>query len=173
MQADQGLVQAYLDNSVTSLHWNNAVMSYRELLEGYHDFLLCARHRLAPPDAHELAVTIPARMWERGFLPFIATCMSVQSRNDPHVSEHISTFLLLAYNMAALLLEVVPELQDHWLEHLGHLAGYRANMEFPRTEERYHWLSVSRSWYFEACWATFGRYRVSSIAATHYHNTYN
>jgi hypothetical protein len=60
------------------------------------------------------------------------------------------SFVYLAYQMMALLMESVPAFHETWIECLGDLARYRMAIEEVDMKDRETWSNVARMWYNRA-----------------------
>lgn len=127
--------------------WQALIALHRTLLYEHHDFLMATQHPAATPALRALAAkhTMPARMWKHGIHAFL----EVLRCHRPHSQEHMLSFIILAYQMTALLYETVPSFTDTWIECLGDLARYRMAIEEDR-EVHSQWGSVAARWYNKA-----------------------
>lgn len=85
---------------------------------------------------------MPARMWRHGIHAFL----EVLRHRRPESQDYMLSFVYLAYQMMALLLETVPGFTDTWIECLGDLARYRMAIEEER-EAHSTWGGVAARWY--------------------------
>lgn len=126
-------------------HWQALIALHRTLLHEHHDFLLASQHPSTSPATRRLAAkyTMPARMWKHGIYAFL----ELLRQGLPQTLDHMLAFIYLAYQMLALLYEVVPSFKGTWVECLGDLARYRMAIEDKDIKDREIWLRNSRSWY--------------------------
>lgn len=132
----------------TSEHWQALVALHRTLLHEHHDFLLASQHPSANSALRKLAAkySMPGRMWKHGIHSFL----ELMRRYLPESREYMIAFILLAYQMMALLYETVPAFEQTWIECLGDLGRYRMAVEDDDYRDRETWGSVARSWYSKA-----------------------
>ena len=127
--------------------WQALHALHRTLLYEHHDFLMATQHPSATPGLRQLAVkyTMPARMWKHA----IHAYLEVLRYHRPESQDSMVSFIHLAYQMMALLLETVPAFVDTWTECLGDLARYRMAIEEDR-ESHVQWGMVAARWYLTA-----------------------
>ena len=132
----------------TSEHWQALVALHRTLLHEHHDFLLASQHPSANSALRKLAAkySMPGRMWKHGIHSFL----ELMRRYLPESREYMIAFILLAYQMMALLYETVPAFEQTWIECLGDLGRYRMAVEDDDYRDRETWGGVARSWYSKA-----------------------
>ena len=132
----------------TSEHWQALVALHRTLLHEHHDFLLASQHPSANSALRKLAAkySMPGRMWKHGIHSFL----ELMRRYLPDSREYMIAFILLAYQMMALLYETVPAFEQTWIECLGDLGRYRMAVEEDDYRDRETWGGVARSWYSKA-----------------------
>ncbi|KAL9096458.1 MAG: hypothetical protein Q9165_001455 [Trypethelium subeluteriae] len=135
----------------TSDHWKALVALHRTLLYEHHDFLLASQdptknalRRLAAK------YSMPGRYWKHGIHSFLELV-----RRLPKSSEHYVPFVLLAYQMMALIYETVPVPtvsfpEQTWIEHLRDLVRYYRDVEDTDYRDRETWESISRFRYRKA-----------------------
>jgi hypothetical protein len=130
----------------THTHYQALITLHRTLLHEHHDFLLASQHPSAGPALKRLALkySMPARMWKHGIFSFL----ELLRHRLPETMDYLISFLILAYQMIALLYETVPAFEDTWIECLGDLARYR--MAIDETRDRDIWQGVARHWYTKA-----------------------
>ncbi|OQO13708.1 hypothetical protein B0A48_01938 [Cryoendolithus antarcticus] len=135
---------ADLQENLTPEQWQALIALHRTLLYEHHDFLMATQHPAATPALRGLATKycMPARMWKHGIHAFL----EVLRHRRPQSQEYMLSFIYLAYQMMALLLETVPGFTDTWTECLGDLARYRMAIEEDK-ESHAAWGDVARSWY--------------------------
>nr|OQO29221.1 hypothetical protein B0A51_07766 [Rachicladosporium sp. CCFEE 5018] len=135
---------ADLQETLTPEQWQALIALHRTLLYEHHDFLMATQHPAATPALRGLATKycMPARMWKHGIHAFL----EVLRHRRPQSQEYMLSFIYLAYQMMALLLETVPGFTDTWTECLGDLARYRMAIEEDK-ESHAAWGDVARSWY--------------------------
>ncbi|PTB73191.1 hypothetical protein M440DRAFT_1472444 [Trichoderma longibrachiatum ATCC 18648] len=94
--------------------WTPLVPLHRALLHEHHDFFLASQHPTATPALRRLApkYAMPARMWRHGIHSFL----ELLGQSLPALMEHMLAFIYLAYNMMALLYEIVPAFEDTWIK---------------------------------------------------------
>ncbi|KAF2228914.1 hypothetical protein EV356DRAFT_537688 [Viridothelium virens] len=136
------------DQRFTSEHWQALVALHRTLLHEHHDFLLASQHPSANSALRKLAAkySMPGRMWKHGIHSFL----ELMRRYLPESREYMIAFILLAYQMMALLYETVPAFEQTWIECLGDLGRYRMAVEDDDFRDRETWGGVARSWYSKA-----------------------
>ena len=129
-------------------HWQALVALHRTLLHEHHDFLLASQHPSANSALRRLAAkySMPGRMWKHGIHSFL----ELMRRYLPDSREYMIAFILLAYQMMALLFETVPAFEQTWIECLGDLGRYRMAVEDDDFRDRETWGAVARSWYSKA-----------------------
>lgn len=130
---------------LSSDYWNAFITLHKSLLHEHHDLLLVSQHPSASPELRQLTHAMPIRMWEHGVHSFL----ELLRRRLPGSLEHMLTFILLAYQMMAVLYEAVPAFENVWIECLGELGRYRMAIE-EDLEARKTWTEVARSWYSKA-----------------------
>ncbi|OQN97962.1 hypothetical protein B0A48_16267 [Cryoendolithus antarcticus] len=135
---------ADLQENLTAEQWQALIALHRTLLYEHHDFLMATQHPAATPALRGLATKycMPARMWKHGIHAFL----EVLRHRRPQSQEYMLSFIYLAYQMMALLLDTVPGFTDTWTECLGDLARYRMAIEEDK-ESHAAWGDVARSWY--------------------------
>ncbi|KAH9908665.1 hypothetical protein F4778DRAFT_357381 [Xylariomycetidae sp. FL2044] len=136
------------DTKLNNEQWQALIALHRTLLHEHHDFFLASQHPSASPALRRLAskYAMPARMWRHGIHSFL----ELLRHRLPASSEHMLSFIYLAYSMMALLYETVPASEDTWVECLGDLGRYRMAIEEDDKKDREVWTSVSRHWYSKA-----------------------
>ncbi|KAI9691549.1 MAG: hypothetical protein M1822_007620 [Bathelium mastoideum] len=141
-------MQMSADQKFTSEHWQALVALHRTLLHEHHDFLLASQHPSANSALRKLAAkySMPGRMWKHGIHSFL----ELMRRYLPESKEYMIAFILLAYQMMALLYETVPAFEQTWIECLGDLGRYRMAVEDDDYRDRETWGGVARSWYSKA-----------------------
>ncbi|KAL9097512.1 MAG: hypothetical protein Q9165_000408 [Trypethelium subeluteriae] len=141
-------MQMSSDQRFTSEHWQALVALHRTLLHEHHDFLLASQHPSANSALQRLAAkySMPGRMWKHGIHSFL----ELMRRYLPESREYMIAFILLAYQMMALLYETVPAFVQTWIECLGDLGRYRMAVEDDDFRDRETWGGVARSWYSKA-----------------------
>ncbi|KAI9711969.1 MAG: hypothetical protein M1820_001677 [Bogoriella megaspora] len=136
------------EQQFTSEHWQALVALHRTLLHEHHDFLLASQHPSANSALRRLAAkySMPGRMWKHGIHSFL----ELMRKHLPGSREYMIAFILLAYQMMALLYETVPAFEQTWVECLGDLGRYRMAVEDDDFRDRETWGGVARSWYSKA-----------------------
>ncbi|PGH16873.1 hypothetical protein AJ79_01517 [Helicocarpus griseus UAMH5409] len=121
---------------------------HRTLLHEHHDFFLASQHPSASPALRKLATkyAMPARMWKYG----IHSYLELLSHSLPNSSDHMLPFIYHAYSLLLLLLEIVPALQDTWIECIDDLSRYRMVVEDGDIRDQKVWTRVARYWYNKA-----------------------
>ncbi|SMR50448.1 unnamed protein product [Zymoseptoria tritici ST99CH_3D1] len=124
--------------------WQALIALHRTLLYEHHDFLMATQHPSATEALRGLATkySMPARMWRHGIHAFL----EVLRHRRPASQDYMLSFIYLAYQMMALLLETVPSFTDTWIECLGDLARYRMAIEEEK-EAHATWGGVAARWY--------------------------
>lgn len=124
--------------------WQALIALHRTLLYEHHDFLMATQHPSASDSLKTLATkySMPARMWKHGIHAFL----EVLRHRRPDSQDYMLAFVVLAYQMMALLFETVPCFTDTWIECLGDLARYRMAIEDDR-EMHAVWGGVAARWY--------------------------
>ena len=124
--------------------WQALIALHRTLLYEHHDFLMATQHPSASENLKALATAhcMPARMWKHGIHAFL----EVLRHRRPESQDYMLAFVVLAYQMMALLFETVPCFTDTWIECLGDLARYRMAIEDDR-EMHAVWGGVAARWY--------------------------
>ncbi|KAF3031255.1 hypothetical protein E8E12_001203 [Didymella heteroderae] len=90
--------------------------------------------------------TMPARMWKHGIHSFLELLrQDIEKRK-----EYMLAFIILAYQMVALLYETVPAFENTWIECLGDLGRYRMTIEETDISHRETWRKIAWSWYSKA-----------------------
>ncbi|KAK6435010.1 hypothetical protein LTR95_008806 [Oleoguttula sp. CCFEE 5521] len=135
---------ADLQGKLSAEQWQGLIALHRTLLYEHHDFLMATQHPAATLALRGLATKycMPTRMWKHGMHAFL----EVLRHRRPQSQEYMLSFIYLAYQMMALLLETVPSFTDTWTECLGDLARYRMAIEEDK-ESHSAWGNVARSWY--------------------------
>ncbi|KAK7425954.1 hypothetical protein QQZ08_007536 [Neonectria magnoliae] len=135
-------------NTLNNEQWQALIALHRTLLNEHHDFFLASQHPSASAPLRRLTTkyAMPARMWKHGIHSFL----ELLRHRSPPSSEHMRTFIYLAYSMMALLFETVPTFEDTWIECLGDLPRYRMAIEDDDIRDREVWTGVSRHWYSKA-----------------------
>ncbi|EXJ62667.1 hypothetical protein A1O7_03105 [Cladophialophora yegresii CBS 114405] len=128
--------------------WQALIALHRTLLHEHHDFFLASQHPTASPALRRLPAkyAMPARMWRHGIHSFL----ELLRHRLPYSLEHMLSFVYLAYQMMALLMESVPAFHETWIECLGDLARYRMAIEEADLRDRETWANVARMWYNRA-----------------------
>ena len=139
-----GYQQSELPSTLSQDQWQALISLHRLLLHKHNDFFLASQHPSASVALKKLSerYAMPARMWRHGIHSFL----EFLRHRLPDSSEHILTFLHLAYTMMTLLLESVPAFKNTWFECLGDLARYSMAVNPP---ERETWAGVARYWYLQ------------------------
>ncbi|RMZ74109.1 telomerase-binding est1a [Pyrenophora seminiperda CCB06] len=134
--------------NLASDHWQALIALHRTLLHEHHDFFLASQHPSSPPALRRLVgkYSIPMRMWNHGIYSFL----ELLRRRLPESKDYMLAFVYLAYQMVALLYEVVPAFEDTLIECLGDLGRYRMVIEDEDVRDRETWAGVARSWYVKA-----------------------
>ena len=124
--------------------WQALIALHRTLLYEHHDFLMASQHPSATEELKGLALkySMPARMWKHGIHAFL----EVLRHRRPDSQDYMLAFVVLSYQMMALLFETVPCFTDTWIECLGDLARYRMAIEDDR-EMHAVWGGVAARWY--------------------------
>ncbi|OQN95238.1 hypothetical protein B0A48_18630 [Cryoendolithus antarcticus] len=135
---------ADLQEKLSPEQWQALIALHRTVVYEHHDFLMATQHPAATPALRGLATKycMPARMWKHGIHAFL----EVLRYRRPESQEYMLSFIYLAYQMMALLLETVSSFTDTWTECLGDLARYRMAIEEDK-ESHAAWGDVARSWY--------------------------
>ncbi|KAK7393997.1 hypothetical protein QQX98_013216 [Neonectria punicea] len=140
-------------NTLNNEQWQALIALHRTLLHEHHDFFLASQHPSASVPLRRLATkyAMPARMWRHGIRSSLEVLRhrELLRHRPPPSSEHIATFLYLAYGIMLLLYETVPTSEDTWTECLGDLARYRMAID-DDIRDREVGTSVSRHWYSKA-----------------------
>ena len=120
---------------------------HRTLLYDHHDFLMATQHPVATPELRGLAAKekMPARLWKHGVHNFL----ELLRRRRSEAQDYMMQFLILSYQMMALLYETVPAFLDIWIECLGDLARYRMAVEEDKDVHAL-WGVTAASWYLMA-----------------------
>ena len=116
-----------------------------KLKESHHAFLLASQHPAATLSQRDVDSSMPLRMWKHG----AQTYLEVLRFYLPDSSEHMLAFILQAYVMFGLLLEMVPKFTNTWLEVLGDICWYGTVLP-PHTEIDNDWTKLSWDWYQKA-----------------------
>ena len=126
--------------------WQALIALHRTLLYEHHDFLMATQHPSASPPLKAEALapkySMPARMWKHGIHAFL----EVLRHRRPDSEDYMLAFVVLAYQMMALLYEAVPCFTETWIECLGDLARYRMAIEDDQ-ETHALWGDVAAHWY--------------------------
>lgn len=132
-------------SSLTHQQWQALIALHKTLLHEHHDSFLASQHPSASPALSRLAATysMPARMWRHGIHSFL----EVLRHKLPEDLNHMLAFIYIAYSMLSLLYEMVPSLEDTWIECLGDLNRYRMAIEDNNLRDRETWSGVARLWY--------------------------
>ncbi|KAK1980232.1 hypothetical protein LZ30DRAFT_135630 [Colletotrichum cereale] len=151
IEVDEAQSSASMGESEPRLNneqWQALIALHHTLLHEHHDFFLASQHPSASPALHRLASkdAMPARMWRYGIHSFL----ELLRHQLPDSSEHMLSFIHLAYSMMALFHETVPTFKDTWIECLGDLGRYWMAIEDDDCKDREVWTSVSRHWYIKA-----------------------
>lgn len=117
--------------------------AHRTLLHEHHDFHRASRHPSATEELKGLAVeyNLPARMWKHGIRAFL----EVLCHRRPDSQDYMLAYVVLAYQMTALLYETVPCFADVWIACLGDIARFRMDIE-DDPEMRSVWNDVEARW---------------------------
>ncbi|KAG7402699.1 Telomerase-binding protein EST1A [Fusarium oxysporum f. sp. rapae] len=136
------------NSKLDDVQWQALIALHRTLLHEHHDFFLASQHPSASPALRRLAskYAMPARMWRHGIHSFL----ELLRHRLPASREHMLTFLILAYQMMALLYETVTAYEDTWIECLGDISRYRMAIEDDDIQIREQWTGVGRRWYSKA-----------------------
>lgn len=140
-----GYQQSELPSMLAKDQWQALSSLHCLLLHKHNDFFLASQHPSASVALKKLSekYAMPARMWRHS----IHSSLELLWYRLSDSSEHILTFLHLAYTMMTLLLESVPAFENTWIECLGDLARYSMAVNSP---ERETWACVARYWYLQA-----------------------
>ncbi|KAI2478946.1 EST1 DNA bind domain containing protein [Pyrenophora tritici-repentis] len=133
---------------LTPEYWKSLIALHRTLLHEHHDLFLASQHHATSPELRDIPAKykMPARMWKHG----IHSLLELLRRRLPNSRDYMLAFVYLAYQMVALLYEVVPAFEDTWIECLGDLGRFRMAIEDEDVRDRETWAGVARSWYFKA-----------------------
>ncbi|KAI1667995.1 EST1-DNA-bind domain containing protein [Pyrenophora tritici-repentis] len=133
---------------LTPEYWKSLIALHRTLLHEHHDFFLASQHHATSPELRDIPAKykMPARMWKHG----IHSLLELLRRRLPNSRDYMLAFVYLAYQMVALLYEVVPAFEDTWIECLGDLGRFRMAIEDEDVRDRETWAGVARSWYIKA-----------------------
>lgn len=136
------------DGKIKDEHWQAMIALHRTLLHEHHDFFLASQHPSASPALKRLALkySMPARMWKHGIHSFL----ELLRHRLPESLEYMLAWIILAYQMMALLYETVGTFRNTWIECLGDLGRYRMAVEDEDVRDREIWAGVARSWYNKA-----------------------
>lgn len=133
---------------LSDVQWAALTALHRTLLHEHHDIFLASRHPAAKQASKGSAekYALPARMWQHGIHSFLELL-----RNKlPNSLDHMLTFIYMAYSMMTSTLEILPALEETWIECLGDLARYRMAVEENDMRDREVWSGVARCWYTKA-----------------------
>ncbi|KAI1559221.1 EST1-DNA-bind domain containing protein [Pyrenophora tritici-repentis] len=133
---------------LTPKYWQSLIDLHRTLLHEHYDLFLASQHHSSSPQLRRIPAkyNMPARMWKHG----IHSLLELLRRRLPESRDYMLAFVYLAYQMVALLYEVVPAFEDTWIECLGDLGRFRMAVEDEDVRDRETWAGVARSWYFKA-----------------------
>ena len=124
-------------------HWKALFAMHRSLIHEHHDFLLATQHPSASPTLQHLPAkhNMPERMWKHGIHSFL----ELLRYRLPYTLDYMIGFICLAYQMIALLFEIIPKFADKWTEYLGDLGRLRMAME-EDDDDRETWAEVVSFW---------------------------
>ncbi|KAJ5286834.1 hypothetical protein N7478_002520 [Penicillium angulare] len=120
------------ESDLSPSQWEAFISLHRTLLYEYHDFFLASQHPSVSPALHQLATKyqIPARMWRYDIHSFL----ELARQKCPGSLEQMLSFIHIAYSMITVLLEVLPQCKETWIECLGDLARCRMAIEDDNVE---------------------------------------
>lgn len=130
-------------------NWQALTALHRTLLCEQYDFLLASQQPTAPEQVKRMASEkqMPFRLWRFA----IHSYLEVLRLNLPESMDYMVNYIMIAYQMLALLLEAVPAFELVWMECLGDLARYRLAIESRDMWDREVWAGVAHYWYLKAC----------------------
>ncbi|KAF2493283.1 hypothetical protein BU16DRAFT_619624 [Lophium mytilinum] len=125
--------------------WQPLIALHWRLLGEHHDFYEASQHPSASPALRRLALkySMPARMWKHGCHSFL----EILRQRLPESLEYTKAFIIMAYQMFALLQETVPALAQFWTEILGDISRYRMAIEDQNITDREIWRNNAIDWY--------------------------
>lgn len=141
-------VQAGNIQHIPRERYNQLVSLHQTLLYDQYDFFFSCSHPDATPQLRQLPhkYGMRERIWKSG----IHTFLEVLRHHLPESSEHMSTFLRIAYKVVCQLYETIPSHKATWIECLGDLSRYRMAVEERDAETKEIWTNRAREWYYAA-----------------------
>lgn len=123
------LEQQQLKRKLSNEQWQALIALHRTLLHEHHDFFLASQHPAASPALRNLPYKygLPERMWTHGVSHFL----DLLRHHSPHEKAHMLSFVYLAYDMLAKLLNTVPEFGQYWQDCIEDLHRYKIFLENP------------------------------------------
>ncbi|KAL4800193.1 hypothetical protein BDV19DRAFT_353589 [Aspergillus venezuelensis] len=143
--------QSQSKTKLSDRQWQVLIGTHGILLQEHHDFLLASQHPAGNPVLKRLAekYAMPSRLWRYG-IHSLLELLRHRIPDDPHVLDHMTTFIYRAYAMMTLLLESAPAFEFTWTECLGDLSRYGMAVEESDFREREVWAGIARYWYNKA-----------------------
>jgi hypothetical protein len=115
-RAQAAALQNGLDSNTVypSNDWQTLIALHRTLLHEHHDFFLASQHPSASPASQRLAAkySMPARVWKHGIHPLLELLRC----RLPESIDYMLAFIYIAYQMMALLYEIVPAFENTLME---------------------------------------------------------
>jgi len=129
-------------------NWQALTAVHRTLLYEHYDFLIASQQPTAPDEVKRMATEkqMPLRLWRFA----IHSYLEVLRLHLPESMDFMVNYIMIAYQMLALLFETVPTFEVVWTECLGDLARYRMAIENKDIRDREVWTGVAHYWYLKA-----------------------
>ncbi|GAB7345903.1 hypothetical protein MBLNU457_4139t1 [Dothideomycetes sp. NU457] len=146
---DQGQMGHAAKRITLSDHnWQALTAVHRTLLYEHYDFLIASQQPTAPEEVKRMATEkqMPLRLWRFA----IHSYLEVLRLHLPESMDFMVNYIMVAYQMLALLFETVPTFEVVWTECLGDLARYRMAIENKDIRDREVWTGVAHYWYLKA-----------------------
>jgi len=146
---DQGQMGNPAKRAKLSDHnWQALTAVHRTLLYEHYDFLIASQQPTAPDEVKRMASErqMPLRLWRFA----IHSYLEVLRLHLPESMDFMVNYIMIAYQMLALLFETVPTFEVVWTECLGDLARYRMAIENKDIRDREIWTGVAHYWYLKA-----------------------
>lgn len=146
---DQGQMDRAAKHIKLSDHnWPALTAVHRTLLHEHYDFLIASQQPTALDQVKRMASErqMPLRLWRFG----IHSYLEVLRLHLPESMDFMVNYIMIAYQMLALLFETVPTFEVVWTECLGDLARYRMAIENKDIRDRETWAGVAHHWYQKA-----------------------
>jgi hypothetical protein len=124
--------------------WEASIGLPASFLNTCVDLFLVANHPAASDELKKSAISsMPKRVWD-GIYGFL----DLMEKRLPASRDYMLALISIAYSTLAVLLEIVPQVEETWMEHMGDLA--RFGIAAVDGEERGIYINIAQDWYTKA-----------------------